>query len=59
MAQRLEHYSTPEPNTGCRLWWGSKSQFGYGRLNFGGKLWQAHRAAWTCAHGPIPPGMLV
>jgi hypothetical protein len=27
MAQRLEHYSAPEPKTGCRPWWGSKSQF--------------------------------
>ena len=59
MAQRLEHYSTVEPTTGCRLWWAGTTRHGYGRMNMGGKLWLTHRAAWTCVHGPIPPGAFV
>lgn len=48
-----------EPASGCRLWWAGKTPHGYGRLNFGGRLWLAHRAAWTCAHGSIPVAMFV
>jgi HNH endonuclease len=32
---------------------------GYGTLRVAGKLWLAHRWAWTQAHGPIPQGMYV
>ena len=32
---------------------------GYGRLWFEGRMWMAHRLAWTQAHGPIPRGLFV
>ncbi len=59
LAQRIAHYSMDEPVSGCRLWWGARGRKGYGRLRIGGQYWLAHRAAWTCTHGPIPDGMLV
>lgn len=31
----------------------------YGRFGWDGKVWQAHRVAYTLTHGPIPLGFLV
>lgn len=59
LQRRLDHYSIPEPNSGCRLWDGKRDWNGYGTIAYRNKAWMAHRAAWTCAHGPIPPGLIV
>ena len=32
---------------------------GYGKLKRAGRMWLAHRWAWTEANGPIPDGMVV
>ena len=59
LQQRLDHYSIPEPNSGCLLWNGNRAWNGYGMLGYGNRDWMAHRAAWTCVHGPIPRGKII
>jgi len=43
----------------CIEWTGCRNPKGYGQRTINRRHWQAHRWAWTQAHGPIPPGMLV
>jgi hypothetical protein len=50
---------SPEPNTGCWLWTGYVKSNGYGEQRVKGRLWLAHRYAWTVANGPIKNGLLV
>lgn len=61
LAAKLEARSIPEPNTGCRLWFGGTTGVGYGIISLGrrGHSVAAHRLAYTLAHGPIPKGMCV
>lgn len=57
--QRLDRYSIRDPGTGCILWTGCRDTNGYGKLKIRGELWLPHRASWTAAKGPIPPGLFV
>ena len=50
---------SPEPNSGCWLWIGSKWSCGYGRISRRGEEGQAHRLSWRLFHGPIPVGLFV
>lgn len=62
LAERLDAMTQPEPNSGCWLFTGAWNKDGYGRIRrfpYGSKMAFAHRAAWECANGDIPPGMLV
>lgn len=60
VAERLERYSIPEPNSGCRLWMGSVDSSGHGQLSIGGgRKTSAHRASWEQKNGPIPAGMQI
>lgn len=59
LAERLEFYSIPEPNSGCWLWFGIMGRHGYGRVTWRGKLVAAHRASWEQHRGQIPAGMVV
>jgi hypothetical protein len=59
IAERLEQYSIPEPNSGCLLWTGCCNDRGYGHLANKGKVIAAHRLSWIEAYGPIPTGMWV
>lgn len=54
LAERFAQYVSPEPNTGCYLWTGAVSSFGYGQFNVEGRTCSAHRVAWLLEHGPIP-----
>lgn len=58
LAEKLERYSTPEPNTGCVLWLGHLCH-GYGQVRDGKRLRLAHRAAYELANGPIPEGQFL
>jgi hypothetical protein len=49
LAQRLERYSIPEPNSGCVLWTASTNAKGYGQLRWQGSARLAHRLAWLNA----------
>lgn len=58
LEERIEHYSIPEPNTGCRLWfgpitsWDNRPQLRY-------KLRRELVARWVSEihEGPIPKGI--
>ena len=44
---------------GCWLWKGATHQWGYGRMQFRGRVEEAHRIAWVLFKGEIPEGMHV
>ena len=50
----LKSRSLPQPN-GCINWGGTKTHKGYGKLNYKGKRWYAHRLSYTLTYGTIPP----
>lgn len=54
---RLWRFITPEPNSGCWLWLGGTSGFGYGRMYFEGRMQPAHRVAYELYVGPMAPDM--
>lgn len=43
---------------GCWVWHGS-SMNGYGRINYEGKIWLAHRLFYTLLVGSIPDGKVI
>lgn len=43
----------------CWNWIGRKKETGYGRYNFRGKTWRAHRFSFLIHHGEIPHGLHV
>jgi hypothetical protein len=49
----------PEPNSGCLLWEGAVSRYGYGHIRRGGKDIVLHRMVWEEANGPIPDDLHV
>lgn len=51
--------SNLNPETGCRIWNGSKNKRGYGRLGVDNKLVQAHRYSYELSNGKIPDGLYV
>ena len=51
--EQLDSHSTPEPNSGCLLWFGATVSGGYGRIGVKGKAQLAHRVAFESAIGPI------
>lgn len=54
---RLLRYSHDDPDTGCRLWDGQINKpGGYGRISYRGRLWRAHRLAYTLLWADIPNG---
>jgi hypothetical protein len=60
LAERLQFYSMPEPNSGCWLWLGSVSHWGYGEIRWKKKNLRAHRVSWELANNQaIPDGMFV
>lgn len=44
LAERLEKYSIPEPNSGCHIWIGAGCR--YGQLMLNNRPTRAHRIAW-------------
>lgn len=60
LAERLDAYSIPEPNTGCLLWLGSRQKrSGYGQIQTrtGSKL--AHRVSKEESGCSVPVGSVV
>lgn len=43
----------------CHEWQWNVSNAGYGRHGAGGKMWLAHRYAYTIAYGEIPDGLSI
>lgn len=55
----LEHWISPEPNTGCWIWTGGIDRYGYGQTTARGKTEGAHRASYETYVGPIPDGLQI
>lgn len=59
-AERFEQFVSPEPNTGCSLWFGGiHDKHGYGSFQFNKRRGLAHRWAWELYCGEIPKGLSV
>jgi hypothetical protein len=56
LARRVDTTTTPD---GCHHAIGKHDASGYAYIWAEGKLWLAHRLAWTVRHGPIPDGLRV
>lgn len=54
-----QYRTIPEPNSGCLLWEGAVSRYGYGHVRRGGKDIVLHRLVWEEANGSIPDGLHV
>lgn len=50
---------SPEPNTGCWLWFGAHHKDGYGSFSYKGRNQVAHRVGYELHCGEIPAGMNV
>lgn len=57
VAERLEKYSIPEPNSGCTLWFGPIDRCGYGQLSIAGKARRATHLSLEQHGRPVPAGM--
>lgn len=57
---RLADLLTPEPNTGCWLYVGTRfTSNGYPRVWWRDRERVLHRVVWELLRGPIPPGLLL
>lgn len=43
----------------CWKWLACTGSDGYGRFTIHGRIWNAHRVAWTLTYGPIPDGLCI
>ena len=59
LAEKLDRFAMPEPNSGCWLWTGAISYRGYGLVTQAEKTRLAHRASYELHKGPIAPGLFV
>lgn len=57
VAARLERHSAPDGE--CRVWLGSKTSDGYGRISVGGRDRLAHVVAYERHVGPVPSGLVL
>ncbi len=54
-ADQFNESWTPEPFSGCWLWFRAIGRDGYGNVRWNGKLNPAHRISWQINRGAIPP----
>lgn len=59
LAEKMDAYSIPEPNSGCLLWMCAVDTRGYGHSYWEGRDVHVHRDTWIEANGPIPDGLHV
>jgi hypothetical protein len=52
-------WSKVDKTEGCWEWRAHRNEDGYGQIGVGGKVWRAHRLAWTLVHGEISAGQHV
>ena len=48
-----------EDEHGCWIWKGARAKNGYGSVGYKGKVWSAHRLAYTLLIGPVPDGLVL
>lgn len=59
ISEKLARYSIRENDTGCLLFVGAKTAYGYGSIDVKGKAVSAHRASWIESNGEIPEGKVI
>ena len=59
LRERLLERCSPEPNTGCWLWFGACNPAGYGTLPYLGRGGLAHRLSYQAFKGLVPPTLTV
>jgi hypothetical protein len=59
LLERFWSKVSPEPMSGCLLWFGAADALGYGSIIVDGKVRKAHRVAWQLEYGSIPDGLHV
>lgn len=59
VAERLETFGFPEPNSGCVLFTGHLNRDGYGCITVRSRVVSAHRAAYAVKHGAIKDGLQI
>jgi hypothetical protein len=65
MAGTVRFFGMARRTSGCWIWKGTKTKFGYGQFRIGSrkdgtrKIIQAHRASYILEHGAIPEGLCV
>jgi hypothetical protein len=52
-------WSKVDTSGDCWLFMGACTAAGYGEVTVAGRLWYAHRFAYTITYGPIPDGLFV
>ena len=57
LQERFDDKYTPEPNTGCWLWFGATAGNGYGHIWTGTTTERAHRVSYELHKGNIPEGL--
>lgn len=57
--ERFEGKYTPEPNSGCWLWYASINNGGYGYFKYRGRSRGAHVVSYEHSHGPIPTSLVI
>ena len=55
--ERVEKNIIPEPNTGCWLWLGTRTNMGYGSITYHSIEILAHRLVYELEKGSIPAGL--
>jgi len=65
MRHELDRFlsKTQENSSGCLLWMGASTRFGYGhfrrKINGQWKMYKAHRFSYEQLYGPVPDGLCV
>ena len=62
LEERFHELYDIDETSGCHVWRGTKTNFGYGQIGRGGRgggMLVAHRVGWELANGPIPDGLFV
>lgn len=59
LLDRIEKYTAYEPNTGCWIWTGSTTLFGYGEIRMKDYPRVVHRIRYEHEFGLIPKGLFV
>jgi hypothetical protein len=59
-SEKFEKYAVPIPESGCWIWCGSVSRYGYGTVTQGrGKSLHAHRAAYEEKFGKVDDKLVI
>lgn len=58
LPETFSKFIEPEPNSGCWLWVGGRTETGYGLYTLGKQTRRAHRWAWMYTYGMLPENEL-